>query len=493
MKRIRYLSTLIAALLCAAISQAQTGSGFNPADPPEPGQPPMKLVVTVQPAEAGSVSLQGTGRYVVGTRVSLTAYANTGFRFVSWTNEAGEVLSTQTTYQHVKQERHERLTANYVFDPTAPAEPQDPATIMYSQLQLNATEGGSVSGGGRYLAGRQVTLQASCESKFDFGGWYDDATGELLSTQQRFDYTTTAKHRSITARFVFNPDSPAEPQEPVLRHTLTALATDGGTVSPASTRVLEGTSVRVSASTNSGYDFDGWYLDGELYTQLATFNYTMGKENVTFEARFTFNPDSPAEPQTPTTKQYAFYLMNIIGKPGDVVRFPVYLTNMAPLKDISFQLNFPTALQPNLESVELSAKAEGYEVSASSLGEGSYFVTLVGGSLAATNTPLVTFSVKIPDDFVTGQTHQVTINQVTVVDGDDQSLNASTRNGRISVYKLGDTNGDDVVDILDKVNLVTRILGRDTDVFIEEVSNINGDEELDILDAVGIVEIILGK
>ena len=76
---------------------------------------------------------------------------------------------------------------------------------------------------------------------------------------------------------------------------------------------------------------------------------------------------------------------------------------------------------------------------------------------------------------------------------DETLTTASTRNGRISVYKLGDTNGDNVVDIMDQVNLVTKILGKDTDVFIEEVSNINGDDDIDVLDAVGIVEIILGK
>ena len=133
MKRIRYLSLLM--LLLGSIS-LWGQDDFNPSDPPEPGQPPMKLTVKVLPSEAGSVSMSGSGRYAAGTSVTLNAYCNTGFRFVNWTNSAGEELSTLTNFTYIKGEGHEQLTANYVFDPSNPSEPADPATIMYYQLQL---------------------------------------------------------------------------------------------------------------------------------------------------------------------------------------------------------------------------------------------------------------------------------------------------------------------------------------------------------------------
>ena len=464
---------------------------FNPADPPEPGQPPMKLEVMVSPAEAGSVS--GVGRYAEGTHVNLTAYVNTGFRFVSWTNAAGDVLSTSTNYTHTKSAGHEKLTANYVFDPSNPSEPQEPSMIMYYQLQVNATEGGSAYGGGRYLANTNITLSANTESQFDFVGWYDDATNECLSTDSYFYYTTTAKHRSITARFQFNPDNPAEPTEPVVKRTVTATATEGGTVNFSSQRVLIGSSISVSASANSGYDFVGWYLNGELYTMLSNFSYTVTDSyNQNFEARFTFNPDSPAEPNMPTTTRHSFYLMNKVTKPGSTVKYPIYLSNVRTLKDMSFQLEFPEELTPDFTQVEMSEKAVGYSVSYTQQDTKNYIFTLTGGSVPAGNAALLVFTIHVADNIITALDYPVKINLVEVTEEDETVTTASTRNGRLSVYKNGDANGDDVVNIVDVTSTISAILGDTPDVFITEVADTNDDEVINIVDVTSTIDIVLG-
>ena len=487
MKRIRYLSLLM--LLLGSIS-AWGQDDFNPSDPPEPGQPPMKLEVTVTPSEAGSVS--GTGRYVEGANVNLQAYVNTGFRFVSWTNSKGEELSTSTSFTYTKGAGHEKLTANYEFDPTNPAEPDDPVNIMYYQLQLTATEGGSVSGGGRYLANKQITLCAYPESLFNFVGWYDAATGDELSTEQYFSYTTTAKHRVIEARFNFNPDSPEEPSEPILTRTVTATATEGGYTNFTSKRALIGSSVTFTAYGNTGYDFVGWYLNGELYTQLSTFSYTVTDSYYqNFEARFEFNPDSPDEPGTPTTTKHSFYLMNAVTKPGSVVKFPLYLSCIKTLKDMTFQLEFPEELTPDFNSVEMSPKATGYSISFTKEDNKNYIFTLTGGEVPAGNAALLVFTINVGENILTAQDYPVKINLVEVTEEDGTVVTASTRNGRLSVYKNGDANGDDKVSITDAVAVVNYILGNPSDNFIEVAANVNDDESISITDAVGVVNIIL--
>jgi hypothetical protein len=478
-------------LLLGSISLWAQDNTFNPADPPEPGQPPMRLDITVSPAEAGSVS--GAGRYTAGTTVRLNAYVNTGFKFISWTNANGDVLSTSTSFTYTKGEGHERLWANYEFDPTSPDEPAEPASIMYYQLQVNATEGGTASGGGRYLANTSVTLSAYPESKFDFVAWKDDFTGEVLSTERSFRYTTTAKHRSVTAHFQFNPDNPDEPDEPVLRQTVTATATEGGTVNYSSQRVLIGTSITLSAYTNSGYDFDGWYLNGELYTKLTSFSYTVTAEyGQDFEARFTFNPASPDEPSMPVTTKHAIFLMNKVTKPGATVQFPIYLSSVKTLTDMTFQLEFPEVLTPDFTQVQMSEKAVGYSVSYNKVDEQNYIFTLTGGTVPAGNAALLVFTINVAGDIVTAQDYPVKINLVEVTEEDATVTTASTRNGRLSVYKNGDANGDDVVSITDAVAVVNSILGNPSDNFIEEVANVNDDEGISIVDVVGVVNIILG-
>lgn len=489
MKRIRYLSLLM--LLLGSIS-LWGQDDFNPADPPEPGQPPMKLEVTVTPGDAGSVS--GTGRYAEGTKVTLRAYTNTGFRFISWTNSQNEELSTSATFTYTKGAGHERLTANYEFDPSNPNEPDEPSNIMYYQLQLNATEGGSVSGGGRYLADRQVTLRAYPDTKFDFVGWYDVATGDELSKNTTFTYTTTAKHRVLEARFEFNPDSPSEPSQPVLSRTVTVTATEGGSTNISSYRGLIGSTITLTAYQNTGYDFIGWYLNGVEYTKLSSFSYTITDSYYqNFEARYEFNPSNPAEPNMPTTTKHAFYLMNKVTRPGADIQYPIYLSSVKTLKDMTFQLEFPEELTPDLEHVQMSDRATGYTPSYCKVDNKNYIFSLLGGELPAGNAALLVFSIHVPDDIVTAANYPVKINLVEVTEEDGTVVTASTRNGRISVYKLGDTNGDDTVNILDQINLITHVLGKESDVFIEEVSNVNGDDDLNVLDAIGIIEIMLNK
>ena len=491
MKRIRYL-TLLMLLFVGSTSLWAQDDTFNPADPPEPEQPAMRLDLRVTPAEAGSAS--GGGRYSPGKKVNLYAYANTGFRFVKWTDSNGETISTTQNFSYIKKEGHETLTANFVFDPDAPADPAEPTTIMYYKLSLSSTEGGSVSGGGSYLANRQVTLRAYCDTGFEFDGWYDPE-GDKVSSSTSFSYTTTAKHVMLIGRFVFNPDNPSDPVPSNLKpkHTLIATCTDGGSINWTTQSLQEGQSVTLTAYTNDGYSFLGWFLNGELYTKLTKFSYTVTSEVVqNFEARWEFNPDSPSEPSTPTTR-HSFFLMNKVTTPGTTVKFPIYLSSVKPLTDMTFQLEFPEVLTPNFETVEMSEKAVDYTVSYTKEDATNYIFTLTGGSVPVGNAALLVFTIQVADDIATAQDYPVKINQVSVTEKDGESVTASTRNGRISVYKNGDANGDDDVDIADAVCVVSKVVGKNVPVFVEEVANVDGDDAIDIADAVRIVNLIVGK
>ena len=489
MKRYCYLSLL---MLFLSSMSLWGQDNFNPSSPPEPGQPPMRLEVTVTPNGAGSVS--GAGLYAEGTQVTLRAYTNTGFRFVKWTDKNGEELSTSTSFTYTKGAGHERLTANYVYDPTNPSEPADPSTIMYYQLQLNATDGGTVSGGGRYLTGKNITLHAYPNSLFDFVGWYDTSTDEQLSTEKNFTYTTTAKHRVLEARFAFNPGNPSEPSEPVLRRTVTATAMEGGTVNTSSQYALIGSTVTLRAYSNSGYDFAGWYMNGEHYTNLSTFSYTVTESySQNFEARFEFNPSSPSEPAMPNVSKHSFYLMNKVTKPGATVKFPLYLSSIKNLTDMTFQLEFPEELTPDFTQVDMSVKATGYSISYSKQDEKNYIFTLTGGEVPAGNAALLMFTINVAEDIITALDYPVKINLVEVTEEDGTVVTASTHNGRLSVYKNGDANGDDEVSITDAVTVVSHILGNPVDNFIEEAANVDDGDDISITDAVGVVNIILGN
>ena len=60
----------------------------------------------------------------------------------------------------------------------------------------------------------------------------------------------------------------------------------------------------------------------------------------------------------------------------------------------------------------------------------------------------------------------------------------------MGVYKLGDVNGDDNINILDVISEINLMKGTDDESLIREVSDTNLDENLNILDVVGILEIM---
>jgi hypothetical protein len=64
------------------------------------------------------------------------------------------------------------------------------------------------------------------------------------------------------------------------------------------------------------------------------------------------------------------------------------------------------------------------------------------------------------------------------------------KNLQLQSYKLGDSNGDDSVNILDLTSNVDYILGNTPKVFVTEVADVNGDGEINVTDISGIVNIL---
>lgn len=485
MRRIRFFS-LLAILLCSIVVWGQ--NDFNPADPPEPGVAPRKLILKAQPSDGGSV--YGAGRYVPGTTVGLRVSASTGYVFEKWVDEMGNTVSSAGSFAFVKGEGDEVLTACFRFAPQAPAEPLEPSLIQYFRLTLAAEIGGTVSGGGKYQRGTQVSLNATCNEGYVFVNW-TNSVGDTVSSNRSFSYTTTSAHETLTAHFRFSPAAPSEPGDPILRHKVTVSTEDGGTVYTSASRLLEGASCTIRATANDGYRFRGWFVADTLYTSLSQFSYTMGKEDIHFVALFEFDPFNPGEPSMPTDHKYAFYMMTVIGKPGDILDIPLYLTSLDSLCDMSFQVTFPQRLKPNLDEVYINDRAKGYSLSCTAVNDTCYLFSMLGGELQPGNTELLRFKVEVPADYTTGVSERTKINQVSITEPTGISLTASTRNGRIAVYKRGDTNGDNLVNVTDVMNMVSFILEEDTDVFIEEVSDMNEDDAFNVTDAMGIATVLL--
>lgn len=466
-------------------------SGFNPDNPSEPGYTPTKLIVLAEPTDGGYVD--GGGKFMPATTVNVRAYNNANFVFVNWTDTKGNIVSTSTSYDMQKGYGKDSLIAHFAYNPDSPAEPIPAGRLLYYNLNLTTDGGGSMYGAGRYRCGSSIQLTANCDEHFDFVGWTNEE-GDTLSKDNSFYYTTNGFSETLRANFHYNPDSPVEPSSPVLHHKIIVKCTDGGTAYADNTSVLEGNTTRIIANVNPGYVFLGWYLNGIFYTGLEEFSYTMESVDAIFEARFEFRPDSPTEPNRPADKKYALYLMTNITYPGTEVNCPLYLTSLDSLFDMTFQLTFPQEALPDWNTLTVDAKAKGYTVSiAEAETPHVYVLTFHGGNIASGNTKIVNVKVTVPVTVTTDSSYQVKINQVSMTEKAGNTVTASTRNGKITVYKLGDSNGDGRVNVTDKMNLVLDVLGKSPDDFINEVSDVNNDGIIDVSDGMGVIKIVLDK
>ena len=430
---------------------------YNPSNPSEPEQPVIKKRYVLNlVTEEGGYSLNGAGTYDEGTSVSVSVYTNTGFVFVGWYDSAGTKVSDQNRFDYVIT-GNETLTARFNYNPDSPSEPTQSDIKRNYVLTLLTEEGGySLSGAGTYQEGTSARINVYVETGYLFTGWYD-SNGELVSDQRSFDYTITG-HATLTARFKYNPDSPGEPTQPDIkvshRITVTASPEDGGTVNVENATVYEGEQTRVRAYTNSGFVFQGWYVADTLFQTAADFYYTMGKKDISMEARFVYNPESPSEPDVPDSRKYSIYLTSTRGLPGRTVQYPIYLSSLDSLTNIQFNLTFPAGLTPNLETIKLSGKAQGYTLSCKEVEvtpeesqgaprraadrESTYQFTLTDGKLPACNTRLMVIDVAISEN-ITDTTQQVKVNQVTVTDTEGTNTTASTKNGTVV---MNESSGD---------------------------------------------------
>ena len=215
-------------------------------------------------------------------------------------------------------------------------------------LNTNNVNAGTISGDGTYKYGKEVKLEATANPGYTFVGWYDG--DNEISTNPSYTFNMAAKDLSYTAKWTANtnttykvehylqnldddnyPELPYETDsitgttdtltngevntyEGFTSPTITQVNINGngstviklyytrnsytvtlntnndnpGTVTGAGTYKY-GKEITISATTNPGYTFIGWYKDDEEYTTDASFDYEIGLSDVTFEARYTIN------------------------------------------------------------------------------------------------------------------------------------------------------------------------------------------------------------
>lgn len=218
------------------------------------------LTTSANPSAGGTVTPNGTSTHNGGASVQVNATANTGYTFSGWTLDGASAGSTNP-YTLTMNDDH-ILVANFT-------------SLSQYTITVNATQGGTGSGGGTYYQGEQATLTATANSGYAFAGW--QLNGSTVSTDNPYTITVNG-NATYTAVF-----------EALAQHNITVTQATGGTISASSATAYMGDVITLTATPETGYFFAEWIVrDANNQTVTVTNNqFTMPNSNVTVTATFT--------------------------------------------------------------------------------------------------------------------------------------------------------------------------------------------------------------
>lgn len=158
----------------------------------------------------------------------------------------------------------------------------DSDDVEHLTVSLVISGNGSAVGGGRFEAGQTATLRATPDAEASFVAWKaNNASGQVLSTANPYSFEVE-QNMTICAVFQGGPT-------PHYDINLSADPQDGGTVSGGGSKE-EGSSCTVVATPAQGMAFDGWFENGQLVSNAASYTFTVERAR-TLVAQFGEAPE----------------------------------------------------------------------------------------------------------------------------------------------------------------------------------------------------------
>lgn len=160
----------------------------------------------------------------------------------------------------------------------------DSDDVEHLTVSLVISGNGSAVGGGRFEAGQTATLRATPDAEATFVAWKaNNASGQVLSTANPYSFEVE-QNMTICAVFQGGPT-------PHYDINLSADPANGGTVSGGGSKE-EGSSCTVVATPAVGMEFGGWFENGNLVSNAASYTFTVDRAR-TLVAEFGEAPESP--------------------------------------------------------------------------------------------------------------------------------------------------------------------------------------------------------
>lgn len=336
----------------------------SPSDPqpPTPAEKMYKLTAVCNPI--GAASLSGAGSYKEGDWINLSANSRSGYVFRSWTRD-GETVSTNSYYNFEMPASDMVLTANYVYNPTNPKDPEQPK--LKRPLTAIASPAGSATfslSASEVVSGETYTVRVNPATGYRFKGWMlNGVAQEEKSTY--FSATMTDAGAQVVAILVYDPVSPGNPGANYY-NAATGLAiiddfTPGDLYSALDATVGSDNYQNVNRLIVKGRMTDDDYYCMRYFTNASAIDLsrTGGATSVPYQAFYDLSVASVALPATISGLGY-----EVFGNCQNLIALTVYAMEPPSCYNEPF-VNFTNKANCIVyvpeEAVELYAAAEGWK------------------------------------------------------------------------------------------------------------------------------------
>lgn len=196
----------------------------------------VEVYASAAPSGAGTV--EGSGRYDTGDKVTMKATANTGYAFTKWKDDTTHEEFTSNPYEFFIQ-GNRYLTAMF-------------SSQKYTvSLQTDPSEGGEVTGGGEYLVGTPIDVKATAAEGHTFLNWTKN--GVIVSTESVYSFTVS-ENVTLVAHFAAR----------IYQIAVEADPPAGGTAIAEPPQTTIHGRVICKATAAEGYSFINWTEKGEI-------------------------------------------------------------------------------------------------------------------------------------------------------------------------------------------------------------------------------------
>ena len=188
--------------------------------------------IIVTSTEGGTAT--GGGFYNDGQEATVRAFASDDYVFGYWTLN-DEIISTESEYTFVVTE-DATYTANFLAQYT---------------IEVEYNEGGTATGGGTFLDGEEVTIEATADDAHLFGFWTKN--DEIVSTDAVYSFYAT-ENATYIANFI---------EKTSIEFTITAIAGEHGSITPqGEVTVTYGQDMTFTITPDAEYEITALLVDG---------------------------------------------------------------------------------------------------------------------------------------------------------------------------------------------------------------------------------------